>query len=213
MRIKKLLALLLCFAMVFSTMSFSVFAEETPTQGCFVVIYNEDGTVGMEIDGTKSATNFKLSTQLEDAYVFIDNAFLFGITGTPSIYIEMYEDSNDDEVAQIKYNTEIVTNGFALSDYEIADDAVDGVKVTVDGNDATPAPPVLVWDGVSYDLDWLKSGNPEATAGDKYYLKSVNDLAGLAYYVNTYSSTNNIFTGDTIYLTVDVIYPECVNTL
>jgi len=190
--------------MVFSTISFSVFAEETPTEGCFVIIYNEDGTVGMEIDGTKSASPFKLSTQLEDAYVFIDNAFLFGITGTPSIYIEMYEDSNDDEVAQIKYNTEIVTNGFALSDYEIADDAVDGVKVTVDGNDATPAPPVLVWDGVSYDLDWLKSGNPEATAGDEYYLKSVNDLAGLAYYVNTYSSTNNIFTGDTIYLTVDV---------
>ncbi|MBQ4282478.1 MAG: hypothetical protein IJB96_00945 [Lachnospira sp.] len=204
MRVNKLLALLLCFAMVFSSLGFSVFAEELPEQGCSVIIYNEDGTVGMEIDGTNSASPFKLSTQLEDAYAFINNAGLFGITGTPSIYIEMYEDSNDDAVAQIKYKTEIVTNGFSLSDFEIADDAVDGVKVTVDGNDATPAPPVLVWDGVSYDLDWLKSGNPEATAGDEYYLKSVNDLAGLAYYVNTYSSTNNIFTGDTIYLTVDV---------
>ena len=204
MRVNKLLAVLLCFVMVFSSFGISVFAEELPEKGCSVIIYNEDGSVGMEIDGTNSASPFKLSSQLEDAYAFINNAFLFGITGTPSIYIEMYEDSNDDAVAQIKYNTVIETNGFVLSDYEIADDAVDDVTVTVDGVDVTPEPPVLVWDGVSYSLDWLSTGNPEGTAGDKFYLNSVNDLAGFAYYVNNYSSTNNIFTGDTVYLNVDV---------
>ena len=117
MKMKKILAMVLCVAMVLSMMAFTVSAEETQKRGCFVIIYNEDGTVGMEIDGTKSVSDFKLSSQLEDAYAFINNAFLFGIIGTPSIYIEMYEDSIDDKVAQIKYNTEIVTNGFALSEY------------------------------------------------------------------------------------------------
>ena len=63
---------------------------------------------------------------------------------------------------------------------------------------------VSVWDGTSYSLDWLSTGNPEATAGDKFYLNSADDLAGFAHYVNTYASTNNIFTGDTVYLNVDV---------
>ena len=63
---------------------------------------------------------------------------------------------------------------------------------------------VNVWDGTSYSLEWLNDGNPEANAGDKFYLNSANDLAGFAYYVNNYASTNNIFTGDTVYLNVDV---------
>lgn len=61
-----------------------------------------------------------------------------------------------------------------------------------------------VWDGTSYSLDWLDAGDPEGTSGDAFYLNSAEDLAGLAYYVNTYASTNNIFAGDTIYLNVDV---------
>ncbi len=61
-----------------------------------------------------------------------------------------------------------------------------------------------VWDGESYSLDWLNTGNPEGTTGEAFYLDSAEDLAGLAYYVNTYASTNNIFTGDTVYLNVDV---------
>ncbi len=60
------------------------------------------------------------------------------------------------------------------------------------------------WDGQSYSLEWLKDGDPEKTEGDEYYLNSAEDLAGLAYYVNNYASTNNIFTGDKVYLTVDV---------
>lgn len=61
-----------------------------------------------------------------------------------------------------------------------------------------------VWDGTSYSLDWLDAGDPEGTAGDEFHLNSAEDLAGLAYYVNTYASTNHIFAGDTIYLNVDV---------
>lgn len=61
-----------------------------------------------------------------------------------------------------------------------------------------------VWDGTSYSLGWLSTGDPEKTSGDAFYLNSAEDLAGLAHYVNTYASTNPIFKGDTIYLTVDV---------
>ena len=63
---------------------------------------------------------------------------------------------------------------------------------------------VSTWDGKSYSLEWLKDGNPEATDGDVFHLESAEDLAGLAYYVNNYASTNNIFTGDIVYLDVDV---------
>ncbi len=63
---------------------------------------------------------------------------------------------------------------------------------------------VSEWDGTSYSLDWLNAGDPEKNAGDKFYLNSAADLAGLAHYVNNYASTNNIFTGDTVYLNVDV---------
>ena len=61
-----------------------------------------------------------------------------------------------------------------------------------------------VWDGTSYSLDWLNGANPEEIAGDKFYLNSAEDLAGLANYVNNYAGTNHIFKGDTIYLNVDV---------
>ncbi len=67
-----------------------------------------------------------------------------------------------------------------------------------DAVDTTP------WDGETYCLDWLEGKNPEGTAGESFYLNSAKDLAGLAHYVNTYASTNNIFTGDTVYLNVDV---------
>lgn len=68
---------------------------------------------------------------------------------------------------------------------------------------------VSVWDGASYSLEWLEDGKPEANAGDKFYLNSAEDLAGLAYYVNNYASTNHIFEGDTIYLEVDVDLDNC----
>ena len=60
-----------------------------------------------------------------------------------------------------------------------------------------------VWNGTTSNA-WLEDGNPEGTAGDKFYLESAAELAGFAEYVNTYSSTNNIFVGDTVYLCVDV---------
>lgn len=66
-----------------------------------------------------------------------------------------------------------------------------------------------VWDGTSYSLDWLDAGDPEGTAGDEFHLNSAEDLAGLAYYVNNYASTNHIFEGDTIYLEVDVDLDNC----
>ena len=66
-----------------------------------------------------------------------------------------------------------------------------------------------VWDGTSYSLDWLDAGDPEGTAGDEFHLNSAEDLAGLAYYVNNYVSTNHIFEGDTIYLEVDVDLDNC----
>ena len=62
---------------------------------------------------------------------------------------------------------------------------------------------VSVWDGTTSDA-WLADGNPEGTSGDEFHLESAAELAGFAEYVNTYASTNNIFTGDTIYLDVDV---------
>ena len=66
-----------------------------------------------------------------------------------------------------------------------------------------------VWDGTSYNLGWLNTGDPERTAGEAFYLNSAADLAGLAYYVNHYASTNHIFEGDTIYLEVDVDLDNC----
>jgi D-alanine--poly(phosphoribitol) ligase subunit 2 len=72
-------------------------AAEEPTEGYILVIYNEDGTEAMTINGSKSASEFNLGTALEDAYVFGNNAFLFGITGTPTYEVVLYEDEVLDE--------------------------------------------------------------------------------------------------------------------
>ena len=145
---KKLLALVLCLAMVLSTMSIAVFAEETPAKGYILIIYNEDGSEAMTINGTTSLSEFKLKSAFDDAYTFVDNAFLFGIKGTPSFYLEMYEDSKNDDatIAFIKYDTEIVTNGYNLTKYEVAE----GKTLVIDGVDATPAASVIEVNGTGY---------------------------------------------------------------
>ncbi len=83
---------------------------------------------------------------------------------------------------------------------EAANETIVAEEAALAAEEAT----VSVWDGTSFSLEWLTAGDPEKNAGDKFYLNSAEDLAGFAYYVNTYASTNNIFTGDTVYLTVDV---------
>ena len=108
--------------------------------GYFLTIYNADGTVGMEIDGTKSGSEFSLKSAIEDARVFVNNAFLFGIT-TPATYvIEMYEDSTEGESFEIGSDVTINGNGHKIV-------LGDGVKLTNNGklNNVTveePAGPV-----------------------------------------------------------------------
>jgi len=82
---------------------------------------------------------------------------------------------------------------------EAANETVVAEEAALAAEEAT----VSVWDGTLSDA-WLADGNPEGTAGDKFYLESAAELAGFAYWLNNYSSTNNLFVGDTVYLTVNV---------
>lgn len=89
-------------------------ADATPTEGYVLTIYNADGTEGMRVDGTKSASAFSLRTALEDARVFVDNAFLFGIQ-TPATYVvEMYEDSTEDQSFEIGADVTVNGNGHKI---------------------------------------------------------------------------------------------------
>ena len=114
MKLKRLLASMLAFCMILSTMGTVAFAEEsvgTPTKGYFLTIYNADGTEGMTIDGTKSASEFCLRSALEDAYVFANNAFLFDLTLPVTYKVEMYEDSFEDQSFEVGSDVTIIGNG------------------------------------------------------------------------------------------------------
>ena len=68
----------------------------------------------MVIDGSKSASEFSLKSAIEDARVFADNGFLFGITGTPSFVVEFYEDSTEDESFEIGSDVTVKGNGHVI---------------------------------------------------------------------------------------------------
>ena len=111
---------------------------EAPTEGYTLIIYNADGTEGFVIDGTKSLSEFSVKSAMEDARVFVNNAFLFGIK-TPATYlIEMYEDSTENASFEIGSDVTINGNGHNIVLGE-------GVVLTNNGtlNDVTivePAP-------------------------------------------------------------------------
>ena len=122
-----------------STNDFSEFAVETvtPTKGYYLTIYNADGTVGMVIDGTKAIDAFSLKSSIEDARVFANNGFLFGITGPATYEIEMFEDSTENASFTIGNDVTINGNGHKIVLGE-------GVTLTNNGtfNDVTVVEPV-----------------------------------------------------------------------
>ena len=95
-------------------------------EGYLLFILNGDGSVGMSIDGSKSVSAFCLRTALEDARVFANNAFLFGITGTPSYVVYMYEDSTENASFEIGADVTINGNGHKIV-------CAEGVTVTNNG--------------------------------------------------------------------------------
>ena len=163
----KIMSVVLALVMVLSMLPMSVFAAEAtqtdhdvgeqtaavettadegseiPTEGYELTIRNADGSEGMTIDGTKSASDFCLKSAIEDARAFTNNAFLFGLT-TPCTYVvEMYEDSYEDESFEIGADVTINGNGFKIV-------CAEGVEVTNNGslNDAeivgsAPAAPAV----------------------------------------------------------------------
>ena len=92
---KRTLSLIMAIFMVLAMIPanpVSVHAEEvdaqqeaTPEKGYMLYIMNEDGTVGMDINGTMSTSAFCMRTAIEDARVFADNGFLFGISDNPML--------------------------------------------------------------------------------------------------------------------------------
>ena len=122
-------------------MTGSVFAaEELPTKGYKITIYNADGTEGMTVNGEKSVSPFCLKTAIEDARVFVNNAFLFGITPPATYVVEMYENSTENASFEIGSDVTINGNGYKIV-------CAEGVTVKNNGtlNDATiEAPAVAV---------------------------------------------------------------------
>jgi len=152
MKMRKILCAVMAFAMILSTTGMAVSAEETavPTEGYYLTIYNEDGTVGFKIDGTKSASPFRLSSSVKDADVFVDNAFLFGIKGTPTYEIEVFQDSIDDEPVEFNYSTVIKGNGHSMIYTGAGEYFVCQNGVTVDAEDYTIEIPVADVNGTPY---------------------------------------------------------------
>ena len=110
-----LMAMISCFSLsAFAAGIESRQAEET--SGYKLVIYNEDGTEGMTIDGTKSASEFNVKSALEDAYTFGNNAFLFGITGTPTYELQLLQDVEIAEMVEIPAGKNVVID---LNGYDI----------------------------------------------------------------------------------------------
>ena len=115
---KRLLSLAVALFMVLGMVpagAFDVFAADD--EGYMLTIYNEDGTENMIIDGTKSASEFNVASALEDAYTFGDNAFLFGITGTPTYELQLLQDVEMTEMFAIAAGKNVVIdlNGHAIT--------------------------------------------------------------------------------------------------
>ena len=157
---KRFLSLVVALVMVIGMVPGTVFATEEETavvaegpantdRGYYLTIYNADGSVGMNIDGTKSASAFCMRTALEDARVFADSAFLFGLTTPVTYVVDMYGDSTENESFEIGANVTIngnghkivcaegvvVTNNGTLNDAEIVVPAKKAIEVTdAEGN-------------------------------------------------------------------------------
>lgn len=151
----KIVLCVMLAALMLSVLAIVAFADEapddsTPSEGYVLYIYNADGSVGKKIDGTKSISDFCLRSAIEGARVFVDNAFLFGIT-TPATYVvEMYEDSIEDQSFTIDSDVTVNGNGHKIVLEE-------GVVLTNYGtfNDVTveepvaPATQVSTWDDLA----------------------------------------------------------------
>lgn len=92
-------------------------ADATPTEGYVLTIYNADGSIGYTINGTKSVSEFNLASALEDAYVFTNNAWIFGGTAPFSYEIVFYQDIviNEQVVIPEDKNVTIDLNGKAIT--------------------------------------------------------------------------------------------------
>jgi|GEM_PF-1275113 len=143
---KKFLSLILVALMVVTMLPMSVFATETdasattdadstPEKGYMIYLLDADGAVIDSVDATKSASAANLATALSDLYVLIP----FPLSTPSSLRIEVYEDIASTDEAEIKYDTEIVTNGHTISNtYKVADD----VTLIVDGEEYVETPAV-----------------------------------------------------------------------
>ena len=131
------------------------------TSGYMLYIYNGDGTVGMVINGSKSASEFSLKSAIEDARVFADNGFLFGITGTPSFVVEFYEDSTENESFEIGSDVTVKGNGHVI---QVTEDITisGGAKLIDTGINANGADSLTV-SGLTFEGNsWINSGSAEA---------------------------------------------------
>ena len=121
MKLKRILALILCACMVLSTMSFNVFAEEAADDAVPAVILNAQTEAGTEkIDPITGDTISNVLALLESES---DSYALDG--GLSEVQITLNEDIVEDEVIQIKYNT--VINGY---DHKITSSASRVIRVT-----------------------------------------------------------------------------------
>ena len=130
---KILVALLLVCLVMTSVVTVTAFANENentatidsgdstePTSGYMLYIYNADGSIGHTINGTKSISEFNLASALEDAYVFANNAWIFGGTAPFSYEIVFYQDIvineqvviPEDKTVTINLNGKAITSGY-----------------------------------------------------------------------------------------------------
>lgn len=136
--LKRLLSFAIALFMVLGMVpasAFDVFAADD--KGYMLTIYNEDGTENMTIDGTKSASEFNVASALEDAYTFGDNAFLFGITGTPTYELQLLQDVEMTEMFAIAAGKNVVIdlNGHAItSGYQLLENASSGRPIITTNN-------------------------------------------------------------------------------
>ena len=148
----KVLACLVIVVMLVSAATIAIFADastETPEKGYMLYIYNADGTLGMDINGTKSVEEtYSIKSAMEDARVFVDNAFLFGITTPVTYVLDMYEDSYEDESFEISADVTINTNGHSIV-------CADGVEITNNGkiNTGMPNAEVINLGATTVDID------------------------------------------------------------
>ena len=126
-------------------------------RGYLVYILNGDGSVAMVIDGSKSISAFSMKSAIEDAQVFANNGFLFGITGNPSIILEMYEDSTDAESFTLAANVTIKGRGHVMN---ITGDAtVSGAATLIDTGINANGAEALTVSGLKFEGNsWINCG-------------------------------------------------------